>query len=426
MRRCLAVPTLSYVSRACAVRRARVTHVNTAHKRHSFAHKNSSSRAMTHDDAACARAPAFRFGLLADIQYCDQDDRKNITGTQMRRYRNTLRVAERAVRYFNAQSGALDFCVHNGDITDHQCAFDFANDDFRPVEHGREDLGAVMKILSESSCDEWVFTVGNHELYNFTREELRDGVATPGAKLEFKCANERGDFYYSFAPGPGWRVMVLDPYEVSIYRKGRQQGLCEEAVELLRQYNPNVDVYVNENPDVIETERMSGTFPYFKDLEGLQGRWVPFNGGLGKKQLEWARETIRSAAASGEKVLILTHLLVHPDSTAKRSGKTLMWDYDELLEIIESDDAKGCVKCVISGHQHEGTRWRCEKTGTYYIGMESPMLAEDASPGPFAIVNVYDDEIVFEGYGRNEDSKMFPYDAKSPPTDPMQCTLTLK
>jgi len=44
-------------------------------------------RASSHANAAAMdSAPRFRFGLLADIQYCDGDDRKNITGTQMRRY----------------------------------------------------------------------------------------------------------------------------------------------------------------------------------------------------------------------------------------------------------------------------------------------------------------------------------------------------
>jgi manganese-dependent ADP-ribose/CDP-alcohol diphosphatase len=49
-----------------------------------------------------------------------------------------------------------------------------------PKEEGLEHLGSVMRILSESNSTNWVFTVGNHELYNFTRAELRDGVETPG------------------------------------------------------------------------------------------------------------------------------------------------------------------------------------------------------------------------------------------------------
>ena len=334
-----------------------------------------------------------------------------------RRYRNSLNVAERAVEYFNAH--ALDFAVHNGDITDHQCAFDFAADDFKPIESGRENLASVMRILSKSTCEKWIFTVGNHELYNFTRQELRDGVETAGSSLSFKCTNDAGEFYYSFAPSPGWRVVVLDPYAVSIYRKGRQQGLCEEAIELLRRHNPNVDTFVRENPEVIETERMSGTFPYFKDMEGLVGRYVPFNGGLGPEQLAWARDTLSAANAAGEKVLILSHLLVHPDSTAKRSGKTLMWDYDEMLALVESPNTGGCVKCVISGHQHEGAMFTCDKHGVHYLAMESPMLANDESPGPFAVVDVFDDKIVLKGYGRDRSSMLFPFGGDVAPSDPI-------
>ena len=42
-------------------------------------------------------APAFTFGLLADIQYVDVDDKPNFTGTQWRQYRNALVVAGDAV-----------------------------------------------------------------------------------------------------------------------------------------------------------------------------------------------------------------------------------------------------------------------------------------------------------------------------------------
>jgi|AntAceMinimDraft_5_1070358.scaffolds.fasta_scaffold27506_1 manganese-dependent ADP-ribose/CDP-alcohol diphosphatase len=234
-------------------------------------------------DAAAAAAsgdergePAFRFGLLADIQYTDTEDRCNHTGTQWRRYRNSLLVAANAVEYFNAHE--LDFVIHNGDIIDHQCAFDFAADAFRPKSEGLDQLGDVMRVLSDARCKDWIFTVGNHELYNFSREDLRDGVLAPGATLPFKCANAAGDFHYAVHPAPGWRVLVLDAYDVSIYRRGREQGLDVAALELLCAHNDNCAKWVADNPQVVETERMSGTFPYFKDLEGLDNRWVPFNG----------------------------------------------------------------------------------------------------------------------------------------------------
>ena len=51
------------------------------------------------------------------------------------------------------------------------------------------------------------------------------------------------------------------------------------------------------------------------------------------------------------------------------------------------------------------------------------MLAMDLSPGPFAVVEVFDDEIVLRGYGRNEASLMFPFEKESPPTTPLSCSL---
>ena len=142
-----------------------------------------------------------------------------------------------------------------------------------------------MQILDRSKCRDWIFTIGNHELYNFTRRELIDGVDLKKEGIEsyskdgltFKCASEDGDLYYAKKPHEKWKVIILNPYDVSIYSKGREQGLDEEALSLLRKHNPNADKWCDENPDVVQTERMSGTFPYFKDLEGLNGRWVPFN-----------------------------------------------------------------------------------------------------------------------------------------------------
>jgi hypothetical protein len=50
----------------------------------------------------------------------------------------------------------------------------------------------------------------------------------------------------------------------------------------------------------------------------------------------------------------------------------------------------------------------------------------DVSPGPFAVVEVFDDEILLQGYGRNEDSLMFPFEKESPPTIPLSCSLRVE
>ena len=367
---------------------------------------------------------AFRFGLLADIQYTDVDDRCNHTGTQWRRYRNSLAVARNAVDYFNQSE--LSFVLHNGDIIDHQCAFDFAKDEFKPKAEGIEQLASVMRILSGSLCKDWMFTIGNHELYNFTAAELRDGVTPEGCDLPFKCANDEGSFFFSRTPAPGWRVIVLNSYDVSIYSKGREQGLDVDALELLRKHNVNVDKWVTDNPEVIQTERMSGTFPYFEGLEGLGNRWVPFNGGVGEEQLAWLRGQLSEAVANDERVIVFSHLLVHPETTANRSGRTLIWNYQDVLDAVEDERWGKNVAAVVSGHQHEGGLFTNDN-GTHFVVMESPMLAEPGQPGPFCVVEASKSGLKMIGYGKGPNSKIFGVEEgeEYPPSEPVVKDLPL-
>ena len=39
-------------------------------------------------------------------------------------------------------------------------------------------------------------------------------------------------------------------------------------------------------------------------LEGVERRWVAFNGGLGKEQLDWFHRTMNEARSQGLKVII--------------------------------------------------------------------------------------------------------------------------
>ena len=55
---------------------------------------------------------------------------------------------------------------------------------------------------------QFVHTWGNHELYNFSVKELQ-------SRPLFRDAM-RACTYFSFAPAPGWRVLVCDSYDVAV------------------------------------------------------------------------------------------------------------------------------------------------------------------------------------------------------------------
>lgn len=49
---------------------------------------------------------------------------------------------------------------------------------------------------------------------------------------------------------------------------------------------------------------------------------------MGAAQLAWMQEELAGAAGTGERVLLFSHLLVHPETSSNGSGRTLLWNYD--------------------------------------------------------------------------------------------------
>ena len=99
--------------------------------------------------------------------------------------------------------------------------------------------------------------------YNFDRTELADA--------EWLRHGDRE--YYSFAPARGWRVVVLDPYQIALIGHTPADPRRAQAVELIGRTNPGVDP--------------SGSGgQWFSGVSGYDRRFVPYNGGLGVEQLE--------------------------------------------------------------------------------------------------------------------------------------------
>lgn len=348
-----------------------------------------------------------RFGAIADIQYADVEDRRG------RHYRAALDVTGRAAEFFRAQPG-LSFVLHAGDLVDfYNTEGEFAADGGRATAAA---AGAVMAQLSEAGAP-LVCLVGNHELYNWSREELLRGVAwegppgeggghgreePPGARgtLRF-CPEGSPELWHDFVPCPGWRCLVLDPYDVSVYRCGRGRRppphnyeLDAEALKRLCEMNPNIAAFVKKHPG----ENI--LCDYFTGLPPTS--WVPFNGGLGAQQLAWLQERLEAAAACGERVAVLCHVLIHPKSSDER---TLLWNWQEVLAVLQSEAGRA-VQLVVSGHQHHGGFFT-DQLGIHYLVLESPLLTSPGMPGCFLVIEAGDAHLELEGFG-NAGSPIFP------------------
>jgi len=310
-----------------------------------------------------------RIGLIADVQYADIDDVWNYMHTHKRKYRSTLTALSNAVSWWS-QIDDIDLLVDLGD----------AIDGYRNVDRvmGLHAIRNVMQKWNSFAIPRpevpILHLIGNHELYKFTREELTKGVEDTG----FTCAcpetlvsmvDKPHSIHYSFPVRDRWRVVVLDPYDMSVMRNGGGRigheltkangGIHAEYTAMCQSRNPN---------NIID----GGNF--FQGISGLESRWVPFNGGVGKDQLSWLESVLASSAEADERVIVFTHIILHPLATPHHDCHTLLWNYEEVLEVFEKYP---CVKIVVAGHAHHDGYHRCEKTGIHHITLASPLEAPD-------------------------------------------------
>jgi manganese-dependent ADP-ribose/CDP-alcohol diphosphatase len=327
----------------------------------------------------------FRVGLIADVQYADIDDIWNFMKTHKRKYRATLTCLKNAVDWWLTQD-KMNLVIDLGDAID-----GFRNTD---RDMGMHALTKVMKQWKRIEGMKVPHLLGNHELYKFTRAELATGVGSTG----FHCVcpeslrdpSEPGDqFYYSFLidPSSKWRVVVLDSYAESVMRNGggrvgieltlENGGLDREYTELCQSNNPN---------DILKASN------YFAGLSGVSSRWCPLNGGLGLTQLTWLKSTLDRAEEREEKVIIASHVILHPKASPGENCHTIVWDYDKVLSVIEESK---CVKLVLCGHAHHEGYFHCPKSGIHHISLPSPLEAPDEFvERTFGMLELSDDSYV--------------------------------
>ncbi len=188
-----------------------------------------------------------RIGLIADVQFADIDDAWDFHRSFKRQYRATKRALHNAVSTW--RNANIDLVVDLGDAID-------------GCKNSTKSMGinALLQIM-----DEWnqlpkhipiLHLIGNHELYQFTRDELRNGVAKTGfhcipPSIISNAVDNCNSFYYSFlmSVDSPWRVVVLDPYEISVMSGGggrinveltlENGGLDLESFNLCQRNNPN-------------------------------------------------------------------------------------------------------------------------------------------------------------------------------------------
>ena len=275
--------------------------------------------------------PLFRFGIIADPQYAAIAPHAAMD----RHYANSLAKVAEAIEVFNGCE--LSFVMTLGDVIDRSFA---SFDDILPV---------YAKLRHEA-----LFLLGNHD-FSVSAGHLSEVAARLGMPSP----------YYSFSRH-GWRFVVLDGNEVSIFAPPEGHHHRALAAQMLAELQ----------------------------AKGARNahRW---NAALSDEQFAWLGDQIASAAAAGEKVIVMNHYPVHPP------GEHGMWDSERIVALLAS---QGNVVAYLNGHDHVGNYGVAG--ACHFVNFKG--VVDTESENTFAIVDVYADRMEIRGFGR-EDSRTLPY-----------------
>ncbi|XP_042440479.1 manganese-dependent ADP-ribose/CDP-alcohol diphosphatase-like [Zingiber officinale] len=309
-----------------------------------------------------AKQPLFSFGVITDIQYADIPNGHSFHGVP-RYYRHSIQVLQRAVQQWNddqKKKKKVQFSMNFGDIVDGYCP-------------KSESLSAVQKVVKEFERfnGPTYHMIGNHCLYNLPRNQLISLLKLP---------SESDHLYYDFSPSPEYRFVVLDPYDISAIGWPHDHPNTLAASRILKAKNPNVD---KNNP---------------AGMEGLEQRFVMFNGAVGKDQLRWLDDVLRESTKKKQKVIVCCHLPLYPEAA---SALALPWNYEDVLTLIHR---YGCVKACLSGHDHKGG-YAVDSHGIHHRVLEAALECPLGS-NAFGCIDVYDDRLSLVGTDRLKSTEM--------------------
>lgn len=239
----------------------------------------------------------FRFGVIADVQYCDIPDAYNFSKTQLRRYRGSITSLKHAVSDFNKSK--VSFVAQLGDLIDGQNAGSYGELKGKPPQTDSA-IKAVLKEFDQLDNQIKIYhSVGNHELYNFTWEQLLKKLNRNSNEAPTHKVSEENSFYFSFKQNPGWRIIQLNPYEVSLMQRRSLPGF-KAAVALLKEKNPNFETFfinktaeqASNGSEQLEEAVRHGAMDFSKGMARQDLFYCPFNGGLLKLQLDWFEQQL--------------------------------------------------------------------------------------------------------------------------------------
>ena len=322
----------------------------------------------------------FKFGIIADIQYIDAPDGRNFEGTKVRRYRQSLQIFKTAVKSWTKHKKDLKFSVLLGDMLDGQT---------QSTNTQVKCLKDIKDIIHQAPFP-MHYCFGNHDFYAFNRSSILkqfipNSIQYASSTVGGPCTTEK--LYYDFSPHPGYRCIVMDSYDVSLIGASSVETMAL-ANELIKLNNPN-DVSRNGQ--------------WFNNLPFEKYRWVPYNGGVSKLQLNWLENILSYSKKQSEKVFIFCHQPIY----APDKPQSLIWNAEEILQLLHSS---GNVHMWMAGHDHEG-QYSIDRHGIHHVVPPAPLECAVGQEA-YGHIEVFDDCLDLRWTGKIPPAPLMPWPKK--------------
>ena len=123
----------------------------------------------------------------------------------------------------------------------------------------------------------------------------------------------------------------------------------------------------DNNHNINTTEDLSGG-DWLIGLSDDKARFVPYNGGISREQLDWLEGELDSAAKCSEVVILFSHV---PLVTQVGAACNTVFNSEEASMVIHREGTP--VIAVLSGHDHSGDYFYDRITDVHHIIPCSPL-----------------------------------------------------
>jgi manganese-dependent ADP-ribose/CDP-alcohol diphosphatase len=119
---------------------------------------------------------------------------------------------------------------------------------------------------------------------------------------------------------------------------------------------------------------------------------MPYNGGVGGKQLLWLRQSLQSAFDALERVIVFSHVAIGGSLPCIQSSSCCLLNFEDVdreIRVLNSASrariGRNTVAAVVSGHYHSGS-YACDSEGVHHLVVESPLIRSNGAWGALQLL----------------------------------------